>query len=155
MKKYLFVIITLLVIISCQKEIETPKNLLQSKKMVAILIDIHLLESQTPHLTRTPDSSYILYKAFEKKIFQKHQTDSLTYQQSYRYYLNNLQEFEKIYAQVIDSLVYRESTLNLGKPILIEKVKDTTISIKKDSLRIIQRKKIKEMVKKENLKLNS
>jgi hypothetical protein len=140
--------------IACQKPTETPKNILQPKKMVSILIDIHLLESQIPHLSRMPDSSYTLYKAYEKKIFQKHQVDSLSYQQSYRYYLNNLQDFEKIYAQVIDSLVYRESTLNLGKPILIEKKKESTNTIKKDSLRI-QRKKIKEMVKQESLKLNS
>ena len=152
MKTLFYTIILSIAVIACQKQTEIPKNILQPKKMVAILIDIHLLESQIPHLTRMPDSSYVLYKAYEKKIFHKHQVDSLSYQQSYRYYLNNLQDFEKIYAQVIDSLVYREATLNLGKPIQIEELKETNIN--RDSLRI-KRKKIKEMVKNEKLKLNS
>ncbi|KOY84992.1 hypothetical protein AD998_01490 [bacterium 336/3] len=154
MKSFFYIIVIGIFMFSCKEQTETPRNVIQPKKMVAVLIDIHLLESQVPHLTRMPDSAHFLYKAYEKKIFQKHQIDSLTYQQSYRYYLNNLQEFEKIYAQVIDSLVDRESTLNIGKPIIIEKKKDSSMFINKDSLKI-RRKKIKEMVKQEKLKLNS
>ncbi len=102
--------------VACQSNSKQVPTLIAPEKMIRILIDIHLAESQVPSLVSTPDSAYFLNKAFERKVFQKHQIDSATYYQSYAYYLENIAEFEKIYAVVVDSLVYRESTHNLGKP---------------------------------------
>lgn len=104
-------------ITACQNESKQLPPPIAPNKMIQILIDIHLAESQVPNLVSTPDSAYFLNKAFEQKVFQKHQIDSATYYQSYAYYLENIAEFEKIYAVVVDSLVYRESTHNLGKPL--------------------------------------
>jgi len=153
MKLILSFILCFGVFVACKKNTDTPEGILESKKMVAVLIDIHLLESQIPHLTKMPDSSYILYKSYEKKIFQKHKIDSTTYKQSYSYYLNNLQEFEKIYGQVIDSLVYRETTLNMGKPMQVPK-KDSIELKGKDSSKI-NIEKLKLQKKRKNLILNS
>jgi hypothetical protein len=128
--RVLFQILCIFSLFACQKKEEKQVSILPPSKMVQVLIEIHLAESQIPHLSRTPDSSYLLYKGFERKIFQKLQIDSTTYQQSYQYYLNHLDEFEKIYAQVIDSLVYREVNVNIGKPV---KQNDTTAKgIKKE-----------------------
>lgn len=114
--KPLFAIGWLCGISACQNESKQLPPPITPDKMIQVLIDIHLAESQVPNLVSTPDSAYFLNKAFEQKVFQKHQIDSATYYQSYAYYLENIAEFEKMYAVVVDSLVYRESTHNLGKP---------------------------------------
>ncbi|GAB4124385.1 MAG: hypothetical protein OHK0045_11560 [Raineya sp.] len=85
--------------------------------MAKVLLEIHLAESQVPHFTQAPDSAQKIYRAFEKKVFEKTGIDSALYYQSYQYYANKAEEFEKIYAIVIDSLVYRESKRDIGKAI--------------------------------------
>lgn len=102
---------------ACKEEKKQLLLPLSADKMVQVLIDMHLAESQVSSLVSTQDSAYFLNKAFEKKVFEKHHIDSTTYYRSYAYYLDNMAEFERIYGIVVDSLVYRESTYNLGKPI--------------------------------------
>ncbi|PKQ70165.1 hypothetical protein Rain11_0825 [Raineya orbicola] len=113
-------------VIACQSEKKQSPPPLSPEKMIQVLIDIHIAESQVPNLVSTPDSSYFLNKAFERKVFQKHKIDSAAYYQSYAYYLENIAEFEKMYAIVVDSLVYRESTHNLGKPLDTAQKKNTS-----------------------------
>lgn len=113
------VIVALLMLISllaCQNNENFEAKILPPVQMAKVLSEIHLAESQIPHFTQSPDSAQKLYKAFEKKVFDKVGVDSATYYQSYQYYINRIEEFEKIYAIVIDSLVYRESKMDIGKP---------------------------------------
>lgn len=111
--------------------------------MVTVLLQIHLLESEIPEMLHTPDSASLLYQAYEKRIFKKLQTDSATYYQSYQYYLNNLEDFEKIYARVVDSLIYREATRNLGKAMDTTKKKYTSPPIPLIDSTLLEHKKMK------------
>lgn len=106
----------ILLLIACQKKQNTEAKVLSPTQMVKVLVEIHLAESQIPHLSQSPDSAKAIYEQFEKKVFAKTGIDSATYYQSYQYYSNRVEEFEKIYAVVIDSLVYRESKMDIGKP---------------------------------------
>jgi len=106
----------ILLLTSCQDKKKVEANVLSPNQMAKVLIEIHLAEAQIPHLALSPDSAQQIYRTFEKKVFDKAGIDSATYYQSYQYYLNRIEEFEKIYAVVIDSLVYRESRMDIGKP---------------------------------------
>ncbi|MDX1902936.1 MAG: DUF4296 domain-containing protein [Thermonemataceae bacterium] len=102
---------------ACNTATDKPKNLIEAPKMVRILTDIHLAESQISQHLKANDSSYLLYKGFEEKILKKYKISPSDYEQSYAYYLAHIEDFEKIYAQVVDTLTYREVIMNLGKAV--------------------------------------
>lgn len=130
---------------ACGEEKAQLPSLLPAEKMVQVLIDMHLAESQVSSLVSTQDSAYFLNKAFEKKVFEKHHIDSTAYYRSYAYYLDNVAEFERIYGIVVDSLVYRESTHNLGKPIVsVKKEKNKTTLPRVDSTGLELRKHLRK-----------
>ena len=135
---------------ACQNNQNSEVKILPPVQMAKVLSEIHLAESQVPHFTQSPDSAQKLYKAFEKKVFDKVGIDSAIYYQSYQYYINRVEEFEKIYAIVIDSLVYRESKMDIGKA--VDSAKQQKIAPKNlptDSSGLKLRKKIKIIQRKE------
>jgi hypothetical protein len=81
--------------------------------MIAILVDIHLLEGKLKQISISPDSSAILYRAFEQEIFDKHGVTEKKYIDSYGWYFNNLRAFEVVYGTVVDSLLVRQQTKKL------------------------------------------
>jgi Domain of unknown function (DUF4296) len=91
-----------------------PNDLLPPQTMIAILEDIHLIEAKvTKHSLASTDSSNMLYNAWERKIFQKHQIDTAVYHRSYRYYIEHTDEFTEIYQQIIKNLEAREKASNV------------------------------------------
>jgi hypothetical protein len=92
--------------VACKKEkSEKPKNLLDAATMTQILTDVHLLEAKITGLNLgNVDTSMFLYKHLEKDIFKKYQIDTTTYRASYKYYLQNLDEYEAIYGDVVKNL---------------------------------------------------
>jgi hypothetical protein len=81
--------------------------------MIAILTDIHLLEGKLKQISISPDSSAILYNAFEKQIFDRHGVTEAKYIESYSWYFNNLRAFEVVYGTVVDSLLVHQQTKKL------------------------------------------
>ena len=100
---------------SCTKSDNKPENLLSKEKMVSILIDIHILESEIQTLRLSKDSSQLLFNTFERELFEKHQIPKEVYKKSFEYYLEGVKDMEKIYEVVIDSLNYREKSAD-AKP---------------------------------------
>ena len=60
------------------------------------------------------DSSKKVFANMEARIMKKYQTDTLTYRQSYRYYMANPERFNEIYKKVIQSLEAREKSGKLN-----------------------------------------
>jgi len=140
----------ILLLTSCQGKKNIETNILSPNQMAKVLIEIHLAESQIPHLALLPDSAQQIYRTFEKKVFDKAGIDSATYYQSYQYYLNRIEEFEKIYAVVIDSLVYRESRMDIGKPMDSSKKTNLPQKLYIDSSGLeLKKRKIKMLLRKE------
>ncbi|MFN3315983.1 MAG: hypothetical protein ACK40K_04160, partial [Raineya sp.] len=72
------------------------------------------------------------------------------YYQSYQYYINRVEEFEKIYAIVIDSLAYRETKMDIGKPMDTSGVPKKNLKPRSlDSSGLEIRRKIKLLNKKD------
>jgi hypothetical protein len=109
-KKFL---IPLVLLYACAAAEEKPERLLSREQMVGILTDIHIAEAKANRTwLRSYDSLQLMYKAYENDVFKKHKTDSTVYRQSYKYYLEHMQEMDEIYTAVVDTLSLRES---LGK----------------------------------------
>ena len=109
--KNIFLVLILLTVLSCGESDNKPDDILPKEKMVEMLIDIHILESEIQNLRIKKDSSHLLYNSFEREIFKKNNVDQEVYRRSFEYYLNDVDGMEKIYDVVIDSLNYMEKSL--------------------------------------------
>ena len=114
--RFAFLVVVLLVTLSsCKKEVKTPEHLLDKTRMVDVLIDIHLLEAKLDALSIEKDSSTVLYQAYEQQIFEQHEISSGLYLESYQWHFNHLHSLNDIYAIVVDSLMLRQQAKHLER----------------------------------------
>ncbi|MDF9801067.1 hypothetical protein OKW21_006330 [Catalinimonas alkaloidigena] len=121
-KKILSCLSAFLMLAACQQEevIQKPEGLVPESKMISFLIDMHIAEAKMGYLqVKDRDSLEIIFRNYEKALFEKHQVDDSAYYHSYEYYLADMEKMHEIYSAVVDSL----SVLNS-----IEKNKDLGIS---------------------------
>jgi len=90
-----------------------PSGTLSEKEMVDILVDIHLTEAT---LKMANDSGIRLSDTNELRkryaqVFVKNDVDPDDFNASLNYYLEHIDEFEKIYVEVINRLTALEVTL--------------------------------------------
>ena len=104
MKKFLIFSLTFLLSACGGDEIAPPNNLVSKEQMVSFLIDLHLAEAKINTLAVPYDSSKLLYKHYEKYLFEKYGIEDSAYYESFKYYLHNLQAMDEIYGAVVDSL---------------------------------------------------
>lgn len=91
-----------------QNEVSAPAQLLPPEKMVSLLIELHTLEARTENTGLTPDSSRVLFRQEQKKVYWRHEVSDSAFTQSFRYYAVNGEELNNIYRIVVDSLAARE-----------------------------------------------
>lgn len=103
-----------------QKGPERPDDLIPPEQMVPFLVELHLAEAKMSYGDiRDADSLEIVFRNYEKHLFEKYKIEDSLYYRSYEYYLSNMDQLHEIYGAVVDSL----SVLNS-----IEKNKDFGIS---------------------------
>ncbi len=110
--KSLLLCATLLLFISCaSKSKKTPATILKSDKMVAVLIDIHLADAAVNlsnyGQSNLPNDKEKLYS----QVYLKHQLDKKIVEESFAYYSQNPEEFEKIFDDVITGLSKKQAEL--------------------------------------------
>ena len=77
--------------------------------MTKVMIEIHLLESKVSKLKIVPkDSSQAVYNHYEKLLFEELGISQDQYERSFNYYVDNANDFQKVYNAVVDSLLERE-----------------------------------------------
>jgi hypothetical protein len=108
MRKAFFIF--LLVAASCIRPEDPPVNLIPKDTMSQLLIDIHLAEAKIALRGINPDTAQLLYEAQKRKIYKTHNITPERFQESFEYYSRNLEEFDKVYQVVVDSLSLREGT---------------------------------------------
>lgn len=91
---------------ACQRPEEPPQpeDLLPKAKVVAVLAQLHLLETRVESSRLTPDSARALYQAQQKEILWKEEVSDSAFHRSYRYYGIHGRDMDEIYGAVIDSL---------------------------------------------------
>lgn len=102
--KIKFCLVVIWLFTGCISEVKVPQDVLTQEEMVGLLIDIHILESQTGQLRISKDSARIVFKHFEDEILGDHKVDSTLYVKSLEFYYSNPKLMEEIYAAVLDSL---------------------------------------------------
>lgn len=77
--------------------------------MVQILADIHTAEAQVESKLIYPDTALMTFNFRQSQILQQRGVTEQAFRDSYRYYLDNLEEMDKLYETIIDTLSVRES----------------------------------------------
>ena len=102
MKAYILILIILLS--SCSLgEIETPEHVLSPKKLEAILTDLHLAEASFQINKNTENATQNLAMAYSN-IYLKHDISENKFKSSLKYYSENTEQLEAIYAEVLSEL---------------------------------------------------
>jgi hypothetical protein len=80
---------------------DKPQDLVVPEKMVYILSDIHVIESQVNdmHLGNA-DSSLLVYQRMKYKALKKYEVDSVALNRSLQYYIANPGLLKDIYTEV-------------------------------------------------------
>jgi hypothetical protein len=90
-----------------------PSGTLSEKQMTDILVDIHLTEASmriaNDSLSRLHDTTQMRIRFAQ--LFEKHNTDPDDFNTSLTYYLEHIEELDKIYVGVINRLTEMEATL--------------------------------------------
>lgn len=98
----------------CDQEEKPPKDTLSEAKMATILTEIHIAESRVTRLQlKSLDSSLMIFKHLKEDIWKKNKVDTLTYHNSYAYYMTHPQHMARIYEKVNKNIEGREKSKNI------------------------------------------
>ena len=126
MKKYVFLLLGLLLLLSCSDNpVPKPDTLLEEEIMVDILYDTALLQAAEAYLPEKLTDKGVKIKNY---IYLKYDIDSTTYYQNQRYYAADAKRYKKIYQKVIeridinkdliDTLVVKETKIDTVKKVI-------------------------------------
>lgn len=116
--------VAILIIVSCTQKDDIPKGVLPPEKMANILAQIYEAEHKATNIGLKYDSSKIVMRHYELKIFEENNTSDSIYKESFSYYLENPQKLELVYDIVIDSMSLREQVLDANRQKLNNKNKE-------------------------------
>lgn len=137
--KNIFYILILILLVSCTSNTiyEKPKDLIPKDTMVNLLTDLYIASSSSP----VKNKNLEVKVKYMPIVYSKYNIDSARFKSSNIYYLSKIDEYEKLFLKVRDSL-----------EILQKKLKS-----KEDSLKRIEKGKVKNITldKKELKKINS
>ena len=112
MKKFLLLVIGI-VIISCSKNpAPKPDNLLDDEVMINILFDIAVLQAAEGTMTYRLTENNIKVNTF---IYEKYKIDSTTYYQNQKYYAANTRKYKKMHQDVLARLEKIKSESEIKK----------------------------------------
>jgi len=120
MKKTTIFLLIIWLISSC-KDTQKPKNIISEDKMMDILYDLTILQA-------IHSNDYKLLSSYDLKpetfIYQKYNIDSLQFIENHRYYISNIDKYEKMIEKIIDRAEAKKDSISkqnyTGKPIRSE-----------------------------------
>ena len=121
MGKWTLILFIALLGASCNSILNSrPSGTLSEKQMVDMLVDIHLTEATlnvaSDSLARLNDTTQLRIRFAQ--VFIKHDISPDDFNYSLTYYLEHIEELDKIYKEVINRLTELEATL---QPIILQR----------------------------------
>jgi hypothetical protein len=114
MKKWAFLALLTVLILSCNSILRSkPSGTLSEEEMTDILVDIHLTEATLniadESLARSYDTTNLRIRFAQ--VFKKHDVKPDDFKASLDYYLEHIEQLDKIYVEVINRLTEMEANL--------------------------------------------
>lgn len=88
--------------------------------MVRILADIHTLEARIEQNVSYPDTALMVFNKQQTDLLEAHGVTEADFKATYQYYLNNIQEMDKMYEIIVDTLSVRESKAQASQGVQTE-----------------------------------
>jgi hypothetical protein len=104
-----FLILIVLFCASCIKPAEPPVGIIPKDTMSYILTDIHIAEAKLSVKPLMQDSARENYSNTKTSIFKKYHISEGRFNESFDWYTQNIEQLDKIYEVVVDSLSLRET----------------------------------------------
>ena len=98
------------VLISCSST-KDERRILDQEKFVSLLVDVYIAEARLSVYPIERDSAIKLFIPFEDQLLEKYQISDAQLKDTYRYYIDHPEEFDKIYDIVVDTLNLRHQKL--------------------------------------------
>ncbi len=110
MKNYFSaVFLAILLVTACNPDQpKDPKGLYSRQKIASVMKDLYILEAKIKELGIPKDSAKVIFKIYEKRIFEKHQVEDSIYRLSFKHYFNDPKALNDIYTILADSLSLEE-----------------------------------------------
>ena len=104
MRKYITLFFSVLLFLSACSN-GTPDGIIDKDRMIALLTDVHIVDSTLITIPQTPDTLYKYGKGRYLAVFAKYHTDSTQFKKSFAYYAGTKPvEFTDMYDQVLKNL---------------------------------------------------
>lgn len=84
--------------------------------MVQVLADIHMVEAQVEMSVPAPDTAVMVFNKYHGEIMQRYEITPEEFKRSYQYYARNLEEMDKLYEIILDTLTAREAKFETHLP---------------------------------------
>ena len=110
-KAFVLLVIAVLMLHSCKKA-GPPEGVLGRQELADLLVEFYLAEGRLNTEPISRDSAMKLFLPFEQSVMKRRHVTDEGLRETYKYYLDNPLEFEKVYDAVIDSLSLRETRAN-------------------------------------------
>lgn len=120
MKKFLLLVIGIVIIYCSKNPAPKPDNLLDDEVMTNILFDIAVLQAAEGTMTYRLTENNIKVNTF---IYEKYKIDSTTYYQNQKYYAANTRKYKKMHQEVLARLDEIKSTSETKKDSIVKKEK--------------------------------
>ena len=102
--KHTLFVFLVLVLFSCDIPEKVPENILSEEKMIAIIVDVQLLEATyNSRLLQTDDRGERMTR-YANEIFEHHGVSEKLFNESYSYYQDYPEKLELIYENVFEKL---------------------------------------------------
>lgn len=114
MKKWAFILCIAILAASCNSLLRSkPSGTLSEEEMIDILVDIHLTEATlrmaNDSVARLNDTTELRNRFAQ--VFRKHDVDPDDFNTSLNYYIQHIEQLDKIYVEVINRLTEMEAGL--------------------------------------------
>ena len=107
--------------VSCDKlPVEKPDNLIREKKMINMLVDMHIAEATFNHIRHDSIIGKNLSANFYYSILEKYEVPDSVFEKSFVFYASTPREFEKMYRKVMNQLSEVEQDYSGRKEELLE-----------------------------------
>ncbi len=112
MRNYINLFFLLLIFLSACGKKEAPPGVIKAEDMVGLMIDVHLADGSLYSVQQAPDTVYKYGFNRYLQVFKQHNTDSLQFKKSLKYYSRHPDQMDEIYVQVVQSLQDKLDKLN-------------------------------------------
>lgn len=122
MRKIAFILALLVsILISCENDvIEKPDPLVKEKKMIEMLVDIHLAEATFNHMRNDSIVKNSSSANFYYSVLAKYEVPDSVFEKSFIYYASSPKDFEEMYREVMSKLNEIEQSFSGRKADILE-----------------------------------